>query len=148
MKRVFLCSFLVLIFSAGCASQPKFLEAAKRYDLTSLMIPLAVAQDSVFEGIPLLVTSRVQSSIMLEQKFILKAWAGKKYLGVIGSGRVQPDGILWLEFIGGQFTAKAGRKYVFWVMPKDKDQIGIKEIIFLADEMFSWNGDEPKNPPE
>ena len=149
MKRTLFCSlFLALIFSTGCISQPKNLNTVNQYRLTSLMIPLVTHQDAILEGIPLLVTSHVQSNLMLEQEFILKAWTGKKYFGIVGSGRLQEDGILWIEFANGSFKAQAGKKYVFWVMPKDPDKIGVKEIIFLADYMFLWNGDDPKNPPE
>lgn len=97
-------------------------------------------------GVPLFVKCQ---KVNTDQGFLLGCrTANNGYLSNVGCGYLQEDGIVWISWLIDDLTMKTGETLTFELWPIGADRIGVTKVSLLADRMFSWAGDDPKNPPE
>ncbi|MFA6382545.1 MAG: hypothetical protein WCX08_04745 [Candidatus Buchananbacteria bacterium] len=100
--------------------------------------------ETTFTGIPFFIECQKQKT---DQWFNLKAKVNGQYLPLVGRGFLQAKNIVWISW-PDEFKSKAKQNTTFELWTDGPDQIGVQEVSLIADQMFSWQGDVPINPPE
>jgi hypothetical protein len=150
MKRLSIILPLVLCLGCGTIGQLNREENFGNYHPSqNLTFQFSTYFDVDLSGMPFQVSSTwPATSEIRQQEFILQGWIDNQYLGIIGQGNLQEDGVVWINFESEKFRTEAGKKYTFCVSAKQPDNVEVRQIVFLADMMWNWDGDDPKNPPE
>jgi len=98
-------------------------------------------QETTLQGIPFFVHCQQPDG---DQGFLL----GSPQLSVVACGYLDPDGIVWTNWILENPKTKPGQTLTLELWTIGPDKVGITEVSLLGDGMFNWDGSDPKNPPE
>lgn len=130
----------IALFSlVGCWAQAEAVKPKLVYTFT-----VTTWQPTTFSGIPFYVECEKEN---VDQWFRLWAKENGQYLKPEGKGFLQAYNIIWMSW-PDDFKTKAKQTITFELWTSGPDKVGVKTVSLIADQMFSWNGDTPINPPE
>ncbi len=140
---------VTLLVTNGCASitpkarhQPAQSQSQPdRYGKLVYAFKVTTYNATTFEGIPFHIRCRFPNK---DQGFLLSC----RQLPIIACGYLDPDGIVWTNWILEKPTTKPGQTLTFELWTIGPDKVGVTEVSLLADFMFGADGSDPKNPPE
>ncbi|MDD2807898.1 MAG: hypothetical protein PHW95_05280 [Patescibacteria group bacterium] len=143
---------LLVLLACGCATTiGTSLLSCERPTAAATKVPMIYTfsvtfwQPTEVKGIPFFVHCRANDD---KQGFLLFCRVNGNYSPNVANGYIGSDGIVWIDWLLERPTFGPHQTVTFELYPIGRDNIGVISVSLLGDGMFTWDGNDPKNPPE